>query len=131
MILLAICFIPQRTTTAGEVRVPGWDIPARMLIATLFVVLLTSFANRLGAQLSGLISPFPVFGLVLAVFAHRQLGAPAAMHFLRGVALGALGFSSFFLVVVVSLPALGIGWTYLLATLAAIAVNGVSLRLAR
>lgn len=130
LILLSIRLIPQKALSNGAVKAPGWDIPARMLIATLFVLLLTTFANSLGAQLSGLLSPFPIFGLVLTVFAHRQLGGQAAISLLHGLALGALGFTSFFLVVVLALPALGIGWAYLLAVLTVLAVNGISLRLA-
>jgi hypothetical protein len=94
-------------------------------------LLLTAIASGLGPQLSGLVTPFPIFGSVLAPFAHRQQGAGAATQFLRGLALGMFGFASFFLVVGALLRSAGILWTYLLAALVAVGVNGVSWRAAR
>jgi hypothetical protein len=120
--------IPRREAEYGAMQAPKWDIPARMLLATTFVVLITSYSLLLGPHLSGLLAPFPVFGLVLSTFTHHQLGGEAAVKLLRGVVLGSFGFISFFLVVGLALPALGIVVTYLLATLAAVVVNGVLLK---
>jgi hypothetical protein len=102
-----------------------------MIIAVTFVILLTTFASALGPQLSGLITPFPVFGTVLAVFAHRQQGAGAAVNFLRGHMISLFGFSGFFWVVGGLLPIFGIAWTFILATSAVVAINGISLKLVR
>ena len=55
-------------------RLPRWDIPARMAVATAFVLALTAAAPALGPYLSGLLSPFPLFGAVLGVFVHRSEG---------------------------------------------------------
>ena len=131
LILLIFQLIPAQDVDVAAIQAPKWDIPARMLLATTFVVLLTSYSPLLGPHLSGLVAPFPVFGLVLATFAHQQMGGSAAIKLLRGVVLGSFGFISFFLVVGLALPVLGIVWTYLLAALAAILVDGVLLKLAR
>ena len=131
MIAVFAQLIPRRPAPKTAVKLPRWDLPARMIIATLFVVGLTSFAMRLGPQLSGLLAPFPVFALVLAVFAHRQQGADAAIRLLRGNVIGSLAFAFFFLVVGAFLTSLAILLTYIIATLAAILVNGISLRLVR
>jgi hypothetical protein len=117
----------------GRLPVPAgpagrWDIPLRMLVATAFVFVMTTSAAFLGAHLSGLLTPFPIFGSVLAVFAHQQQGSQAARSFLRGYAISLFGFAAFFSVVGAALPTLSAFWTYLLATLAALAVNGVTLR---
>ena len=135
-ILLAVValfsrLIPKQTMVAPTVKPPNWDIPARMAIAATFVLLLTSFASALGPQLSGLLSPFPVFGLVLAVFAHRQQGAQAATQLLRGNIVGSLAFGGFFLVVGALLTRLPAVWTYLLAALVAVLANGITLSLTR
>ena len=119
------------TPTAANPSAPKWDIPVRILIATTFVLSLTTFSDALGPQLSGLISPFPIYGIVLAAFAHYQQGAVAARQLLRGIALGSFAFSSFFLIIGGLLPGLGIVWTYLLATLTAVLINGLSLHLSR
>jgi len=131
MIAVFAQLIPRRPAPKTAVSLPRWDLPARMIIATLFVIGLTNFAMRLGPQLSGLLAPFPIFALVLAVFAHRQQGADASIRLLRGNVIGSLAFAFFFLVVGGFLTNLDIPLTYLIATLAAILVNGISLRLVR
>ena len=81
--------------------------------------------------MSGLLSPFPVFGLILAAFAHGSQGPSAAARLLRGVVMGSYGFAVFFLVVALAVTKLPIAWTFVLAGAAALAVNGISLRAAR
>jgi len=125
--LIVIVLIPSVKSDSAAVSAPNWDIPARILIATTFVFLLTTFSNLLGAQLSGLIAPFPVYGVVLAAFGHYQQGANAAHQVLRGVAFGSFAFTSFFVVVATLLSHLGMGWTYLLAVLVTLLVNGAVL----
>jgi hypothetical protein len=125
---LVIWLIPRGAPVPAAAVPSRWDIPARIVIATAFVFALTTSARVLGPQLSGLITPFPIFGSVLAVFAHRQQGPAGARHFLRGHAISLFGFAAFFLVVGALLPALLATGTYLLATLAAVAVNGLTLR---
>lgn len=102
-----------------------------MLVATAFVVGLTTFAANLGPQLSGLLSPFPTFSTVIAVFTHHQQGADAASQLLRGVVVGTFSFLCFFLVVALLLPAAPMFWTYLAATAASIEVNSLALRFVR
>ena len=125
---LVIYLIPKGSSLMPAASIARWDIPSRMLIATAFVFTLTTAASTLGAQLSGLITPFPIFGSVLAAFAHRQQGAGAARSFLRGHAVSLFGFAAFFLVVGGALTALPLAWVYPLATLSAIVVNGITLR---
>lgn len=117
--------IPYHDLILNSAHFPKWDLPARMAIATTFVVLLTTFANLFGPQLSGLLSPFPVFGLVLAAFTQFQQGAQAASNLLRGVVLGSSAYAAFFLIVGLFLPGLGILWTYLLASLVAVGISGL------
>src|SRR5262249_21296584 len=53
---------------------PRWDLPARMIVATGFVLLLTGLAPVLGPRLTGLLSPFPIYAAVLTIFAQRGGG---------------------------------------------------------
>jgi hypothetical protein len=131
VVVLILLAMPWRQTVEGTVATPRWDIPARMLVATAFVVGLTTFAATLGAQLSGLLSPFPTFSTVIAVFTHHQQGADTASQLLRGVVVGTFSFLSFFLVVAVLLPVVPMFWTYLAATAASIGVNSLALRFVR
>jgi len=92
---------------------------------------LTGIAPRIGAHLSGLLSPFPVYAGVLAIFAHRQDGGAAANKVLRGLLLGLFAFASFFLVLALGLDRLGIGLSFGFATLVALLVQASTLKAAR
>lgn len=133
MVVIAVVarLMPRQVAPSVMIAPPAWDLPARMAVAAVFVVSLTTFAGAFGPQLSGLLSPLPIFGTVLAVFTHRAQGGAAAGQLLRGIVLGSGGFAVFFLVVGALLPGVSAIWTYLLATLAALLVNGFALRLIR
>src|SRR5437762_327560 len=75
-------------------RPPRGDLAFRMLAGTAMVVVLTALAPRLGPTWTGLLSPFPVFALVLGVFTHRSEGPGAAARLLRGVVLGSLAHAT-------------------------------------
>jgi len=78
---------------------PLWPIFA-LIVAVISVVAILmprreARAGTLGPQLSWHISPFPVFGLVLAAFAHKGEGSSAAARLLRG-ALAPSGLPRFY-----------------------------------
>jgi uncharacterized membrane protein (GlpM family) len=106
---------------------PQWDLPVRMAAATAMVLLITGAANSLGAKWSGLLSPFPVFACVMAIFSHKNGGPGAAHRLLRGVIVGSFGFASFFVVVGLVVERVSLVLAYTLATGVALAVNGFSL----
>jgi len=106
---------------------PRWDLPTRMLLATVVVLLLTSLAPRLGPQLSGLLATFPLFAAILTAFAHRLQGAGAAVAVLRGLLYGLFAFTAFCLVLGLGLPRLGIAPAFTAAVVVALAVQAVSL----
>jgi hypothetical protein len=110
---------------------PAWDLPARMILATTFLLALTTFADSLGPHLSGLIAPLPIYGSVFAAFTHRQQGADAVAQLLRGVVAGSLAYAAFFLVAGGLLADHSIGWTYLLASMAAVCISGLVFYLPR
>ena len=127
VLVLALFLMPRRSgTTAEHLDFPRWDIPARMVVATAFVVALTSAAPLLGPRLAGLLAPFPLYGAVLATFAHRLQGREPAVNVLRGLLLGLFAFASFFLVLAVLLPE-GIAPAFALAIVAAAGVQAGSL----
>jgi hypothetical protein len=135
LVCVALAAIAAVMPTAGAFSpAPAalpWDLPARMAIAATLVVVLTGVAHRLGPLLSGLLSPVPVFALVLAAFAHRSHGAGAAGRLLHGVVVGSVSFAAFFVVVGTALPRLGIAPTYVLAVVTTLAVNGALLAVVR
>ena len=104
-----------------------WDIPMRMTIATVFVVLLTGVAPALGPHLTGLLAPFPLFTAILAAFAHHQNGPDAAVDVLRGLLMGLFSFASFFIVLALMLEPTGILISFATAILLAFLLQGISL----
>lgn len=105
---------------------PRWELPARMLVAVTFILLITESAALLGSQLAGLIAPFPVFAGLFAVFTHHSASAPAAVTVLRGVVTATFSASVFFLTVAMTLLELGTTWSFLLALVATVIVNVVT-----
>jgi uncharacterized membrane protein (GlpM family) len=105
---------------------PRWDIPVRMLAATTVVVLITALAPVLGSHLAGLLSPFPVFGAVLAIFAHRTHGSTGAIQVLDGLLLGLFAPAVFFVVLALMLPVVGLV-AFAVATVVAIVAHVVSM----
>lgn len=127
VIFLAVTLraMPKPTTRQRDVvqQYPWWDLPLRVLVATGLVFLLTAVAPNLGPKLTGMLSPFPIFGGVLAIFAHRHFGAGDAQLVLRSVVLASFAFALFFLIVGVSLLRFGIPVSYLFATFASLMLN--------
>jgi hypothetical protein len=126
---LAIVFRAMPTAAGGFIPAvavqPKWDLPLRIGIATALVFLLTALAPKLGSQTTGLVSPFPIFGGVLAVFAHRNFGAHNAQRILRSVVLASFAFAIFFLIVGAMLVRFSCGITYSLAAMAALLLNAL------
>jgi hypothetical protein len=107
---------------------PGiWDIPLRMLIATVFVFFITGLAPAVGPHLAGLLTPFPIFTATLTAFAQHQHGAPAAIRILRGLLLGLFSYESFLLVLALLLIPAGILLAFAAAILVVIVLQAGSL----
>ena len=130
LILVLGWVIPARKVQQKPLNL-WWDLPARMLISILFVSGVTTFATRLGPQLSGLFSTLPIFATVLSTFTHAQQGGLAAGQLMRGTIVGSIGIAAFYLVIVTLLPLTGSLWVYLLAAVAALLANGISWRFTR
>jgi hypothetical protein len=119
--------VPQPTPLAHA----SWEILARMVVATAFVLILTAAASYVGPQLSGLLSPLPIFVGVLAAFAHHTQGVGAALTLLRGVVIGSFAFAGFFLTVALLLSHVGATLAYSAAVGSALSINALLLEVAR
>jgi|SRR5579871_1219309 len=127
-LVLGLGLMPRRAVAnIAPVRPPAWDLPARMAVATMLVVAITTAAPLLGPRLSGLIATFPVFVAVLGIFAMRQQGASAAQQLMRGVLAGLFSFAAFFLALGLAIESLGIAMGFIAAGLLAVAVQACSL----
>jgi hypothetical protein len=112
---------------ASFAHVPRWDLPFRMASAFAMVLIITESARALGATWSGLLSPFPVFASVMAVFSQKQGGPTAARPLLAGCLIGSLASAAFSLAVAALLPGHGLALTYTAAACLALAINWLSL----
>jgi len=112
---------------APGVAAPRWDLPARMGVATALVVSITTAAPILGPQLTGLLTTYPIYASVLAVFAHAQRGPVAATHVIRGLCFGLLAFASFFFTIGALIDRAGIVVGFAAAIAAALAVQTMTL----
>ena len=127
VLVVSLFLMPAASTSAlGEIDFPAWDLPARMVVATVFVVALTAAAPALGPRLAGLLAPFPLYATVLAAFAHRIQGAGPAVGVVRGLLLGLFAFASSFLTLSLLLP-YGIALAFAAAIAVALIVQGASL----
>jgi hypothetical protein len=134
VMVIAALVTALRLMPGGGVRsrvatspVPRWDLPARMVVATGFVLLLTGLAPKLGPRLTGLLSPFPLYAATLTVFTHHLQGPGAAASVLRGLLLGLFAFAGFFLVLAALLERAGIGSAFAAASALALALQAGAL----
>ena len=128
-LLAAVFLMPkvQPDAATGSARRPTWDLPARMIVATGVVLLLTAAAPSLGPHLTGLLAPFPLYAAILAVFAHELEGAASAAKVLRGLLVGLWSFVGFFLVLALLLERAGLVATFAAATTVSLLVQGATL----
>ncbi|MCE7065345.1 hypothetical protein [Dyadobacter sp. CY326] len=132
VVLTAVLYFFPKPKGKGEARKqPVYDIPLRMLVATLFVVLLTQAADYLGPTWSGILTPFPIMTSTLAVFTHSQQGSDAAVRILYGLLLAGYGFVAFLVGVAYLVPQMPIGAAYALLTVGTMIVNGITIKLIR
>jgi len=128
---VVLYFFPKPSAADAVPRQPRFDILFRMLVATLFVLLLTQAAERLGAEWSGILTPFPIMTSTLAVFTHAQQGSTATIRIMYGLLLTGFGFLTFLVGVCWLVPLLPIGWAYLILLVGTLGLNSATMRLIR
>lgn len=117
--------IPRVTALAGPVSRPWWDVPLRMLAASVLVVVLTSVADRLGARVSGALTPFPVATAIIAAFTHAQEGPGAVARFFRGFIPGLCTFALFCAVLATALQSLPVATSFIVALAVQVAAQAL------
>jgi hypothetical protein len=102
-----------------------------MVVVTALVLTLIAVAALVGAKVAGILASFPVFGTILAIFAHRMRGPAVATHVLRGMVFALYGFAAFFFILGGTWVALGILPAILIATSGSLLVQIGALHLIR
>jgi len=129
VLVVALRVLAEPGELAAAVTAPRWDLPTRMVVATVLVLVITGAAPLLGPQLTGLLTTYPIYASVLAVFAHSQRGGAAAIHVVRGLCYGLFAFASFFFAIGATIEPAGIVIAFVAAIAAALVVQGLSLSL--
>lgn len=124
---VAVRLIPRHGRQVSPITMPWWDLPARMIVVTAIVVAITAAASFVGAQIAGMLATFPVFGTIMAIFAHRLKGPEMAAQVLRGMVLGLYGFAVFFYILSLVLVSVGAIPAFLAATMSALIVQAAVL----
>lgn len=128
LVLAATLYLMPRTVAGAPlVPAPHWEIPMRMLTATVVLLSLTSAATVLGPTLSGILATLPVYAATLATFGHRLEGWQSAIQVLRGLLYGLFGFAVFFLTLAILISRTAIAPAFLAAAAVGLAVQGVAL----
>jgi hypothetical protein len=124
-IIATYYLLPWPRSPPAPAPLPWWDIPARMLTTLLLVAGIMTSADRLGPQLSGLVSTYPVVLIVIGCFTHHQWGVDAVWRVQRGLTVSLTNFIAFFLVVGLTLPMVGVVPAFLLAAVTALASSSL------
>lgn len=129
--LAAMLLVFPRNIKPGSPPVyERYDLILRMVTAAVMVVTLTGFARILGPVRSGVLSAFPAYTTILAVFSHRHEAA-AAVKTMKGILAGLYTAATFFLALIPGLVHLTAAAAFGLATLSALLVQSVSLAYVR
>lgn len=127
VILLGIWAMPKYEAVEITHNPGTWDIPARIVLGTSFILFVTAIAPYIGARLTGLLTTIPLYVSILAVFAHRGQGGAGAINVLRGLVYGLFAFASFYLVLGLLIEEQSLAISFSAATLAALATQGITL----
>ena len=125
-LLIAPRLFPTMISAAEAKTASTSDIYWRMAAGAILVLFVTQSSAALGPRLSGSFAMFPVLAPVLAVFSHRQSGPAFAIQLLRGMAMGYYVFTTFCVVLSLTLPVTGIGSAFLLSLGSAVAAQVIS-----
>ena len=121
--------LPRVEGTVRAARVGVIDLALRMLAGALLTLAVTTLSASMGAAWSGMLSVFPLLGIVLAVSAQRAHGASFVALLMRGMVIGRASFAAFFSVVALTLPTLGVLPAFACGAVLSVLVQGATKRL--
>ena len=130
-IVFGIATMPRSAGPKPPSRIPYWEIWLRMAATGAMIALVTALANIVGPAWTGIIATVPVMATVMAIFTHARWGHDAVALFLRSMMLSMPSFASFFVIVGLFLQDFGIVHTYLAATIVAVSLSPVVVRIDR
>jgi len=128
--LAARYVLPVPQTLPPRAHLPPVELLARVAAAATLVLTLTAVSDRLGPQLTGILSGAPVAAVVIPAFTFAVAGRDALLLTLRGFLTGLMGFGVFFLILGHTMATLGL-LAFLPALLGGLATGLLATRLAQ
>lgn len=125
--LAAMHALPRPAALPRSARLPPLELATRMAAAATLVYTLATVSQRLGPELTGVLSGAPVAAVVIPAFLFANSGRDALLLALRGFLTGLMGFAVFFLVLGQAMNGLG-AWALLPAALAGIGTGLLATR---
>jgi hypothetical protein len=125
--LIAIAKFPKLKIENSHSKILKNEIYLRMIVITIFVVLITFLAKILGPTWSGILTPFPIMTAILAAFTHYTQGAYGTSIVLKGMLTGFIGFALFLYLQAILLPIFSIPISFAIGFLVNIVMN-ISMR---
>ncbi len=104
------------------------ELPARMLAGATLSVGIAAFADRLGPTFSGVLSVFPVIGLVFGVFSHVAWGGGGAILLLNRMVRSLHAFAGFCFTAAIAMPRAGVLLGCLTALCAALLIQAMTFK---
>lgn len=121
--------LPRVSAHVPAGRLDAADLAVRMLAGALLTLAVTSLSASMGATWSGLLSVFPLLGIVLAVSAQREHGPGFVALLMRGMVIGRGSFAAFFAVTAAMLPRYGVWLSFACASAISVVVQGATRRM--
>jgi len=119
-------FLPRSQAAAKVISITRTDLAMRMISGAVLTLAVTMLSVSLGAQWSGVISVFPLLGLILSVSSQRAYGPDFVVRLLRGMVLGRFSFAAFCLFLIWTLPGQKAEIAFLISSLASVTVQWAS-----
>jgi uncharacterized membrane protein (GlpM family) len=125
VVVVKIRFSPKHLISITKTPASNIEVIIRMIAAACLVLLVTFFANTLGADYSGVLAAFPLASTLIAVFSHKYHSAYHAIDSLKALKFGLLSMPAFFLTLCIMLEQRTFHQAFLLSILVAIIIQGV------
>lgn len=107
------------------------DLVFRMLAGGGLTLFVTSVAQALGPNWSGILAVFPLLGVILCASSHRNNGPVFTINLIRGMILGRLSFAAFCLSLIFGLAEHPINQSFAAAALISLATQATVVPLIR
>lgn len=123
-LLVAPPLFPAVATLPCASRVSQRELALRMAAGAALTVLVSALAAAIGPARSGILSVFPVIGVVLTAFSQREAGPAFVVSLIKPMLRGLWSFIAFCVALAALLPRAGIAPAFAAAALLAVLVQG-------